>query len=112
MKYVLLFVKAEQFDRDLQAMSHTDRERAVDLGCHVGTFSLPAAALGHRVIAVDASSNHARIVSAAGNINGFGDKLTVIQRAVSNVQGRVRFLESGLFGSVLANPKDTSTAIE
>jgi hypothetical protein len=31
MKYVLLFVGTEQFEKDLQAMSQTDRERAFEL---------------------------------------------------------------------------------
>ena len=31
MKYVLLFVETEKFDRDLQAMSQADRDRAYEL---------------------------------------------------------------------------------
>jgi hypothetical protein len=31
MKYVLLFVETEQFERDLQAMSQADRDRAYEL---------------------------------------------------------------------------------
>jgi len=31
MKYVLLFVETEQFEKDLQAMSQTDRDRAFEL---------------------------------------------------------------------------------
>ena len=31
MKYVLLFVETEKFERDLQAMSQVDRDRAYDL---------------------------------------------------------------------------------
>lgn len=31
MRYVLLFVETEQFERDLEAMSQTDRDRAYEL---------------------------------------------------------------------------------
>ena len=31
MKYVLLFVETEQFEKDLDAMSHEDRDRAFEL---------------------------------------------------------------------------------
>src|SRR5258708_14442232 len=36
--------------------------RVLDLGSHLGTFSLPAAALGAEVIAVDRSPAHVRLL--------------------------------------------------
>jgi FkbM family methyltransferase len=72
----------------------------LDLGCHVGTFSIAAAALGHRVVSVDASAMHTVLVRASAEANGF-DRVTVIHSAVSNRRGTVRFSEQGLFGAVV-----------
>jgi FkbM family methyltransferase len=72
----------------------------LDLGCHVGTFSIAAAALGHRVVSVDASGTHADLVRASAEANGFGH-VTVIHSAVSDRRCTVRFSEQGLFGSVV-----------
>src|SRR5262245_56167421 len=47
----------------------------LDLGCHVGIFSIAAAALGHRVVAVDASAMHTDLVRASAEVNGF-DRVT------------------------------------
>ena len=72
----------------------------LDLGCHVGTFSIAAAALGHRVVSVDASAMHTDLVRASAEANGF-DRVTVIHSAVSDRRGSVRFSEQGLFGAVV-----------
>jgi FkbM family methyltransferase len=77
----------------------------LDLGCHVGTFALAAAAMGHRVIAVDASPIHVELVRRSAEANGF-DELTVIHAAVSDTPGTVRFHEAGLFGTVVEEGDD------
>jgi FkbM family methyltransferase len=74
----------------------------VDLGCHVGTFAVAAAALGHRVIAVDASPLHVELVRRSAQENGFAERVTVLHAAVSDAHGTVRFHEDGLFGAVSA----------
>jgi FkbM family methyltransferase len=61
----------------------------LDLGSHVGTFSLPAAALGARVVAVDAHPQHARLLTEAAALNGFSDRLTVVHGAVAEQPGEV-----------------------
>lgn len=73
----------------------------LDLGCHVGTFSVVAASLGYRVIAVDASPMHVEAVRRSAELNGL-DRLTVIQAAVADSAKTVRFNENGLFGAVVA----------
>src|SRR5436305_8743943 len=45
--------------------------RVLDLGSHLGTFSLPAATLGAEVLALDASPEHVDLLTAAGRHNGF-----------------------------------------
>src|SRR5206468_3588497 len=54
----------------------------LDLGAHVGTFSLPAAARGARVVAVDAHPQHARLLAEAADLNGLSDRLTVVHAAL------------------------------
>lgn len=43
----------------------------LDLGSHVGQFSLLAAALGHKVVAVDAYREHVDMLERASWLNGF-----------------------------------------
>lgn len=72
----------------------------VDLGCHVGTFSVAAAAIGHRVVAVDASVLHVELVTRSAEVNGLTGRLKVIHAAVSDRPGTVEFRDQGLFGAV------------
>ena len=44
--------------------------RVVDLGSHLGTFSLPAAALGAQVVAIDESAVHVELLRRAAEHNG------------------------------------------
>ena len=78
----------------------------LDLGCHVGTFSVVAAALGYRVIAVDASPLHVEAVRRSAEINGL-DQLLVIHGAVADRARTVRFNEAGLFGAVVPEGSGT-----
>ena len=72
----------------------------LDLGCHVGTFSVIAAALGYRVIGIDASPMHVEAVRRSAELNGL-DGLTVIHAAVADCARTVSFNEDGLFGAVV-----------
>ena len=56
--------------------------RVLDLGSHLGTFSLAASALGAEVLAVDAAPAHVELLSEAARRNGF-DSLTVMQAAIT-----------------------------
>jgi len=91
----------------LQVMLETTREgdRVLDLGCHVGTFSVGAAALKRKVIAVDASSAHVTFVKASGEANRFAD-FSVHWRAIDEMRKTVRIVERGIWTSVVdgANP--------
>ena len=78
----------------------------LDLGCHVGTFSVVAAALGHRVISIDASPLHVEAVRRSAELNGL-DRLTVIHAAVADRAKVVRFNEDGLFGAVVTDGSGT-----
>jgi FkbM family methyltransferase len=77
--------------------------RVVDLGAHIGTFSLYAAALGHEVVAVDASRRNMALLRASVGINGF-DGVHPIHAAVSDAPGFLEFTEFGAYG-VVATPR-------
>jgi len=72
----------------------------LDLGCHVGTLSVPAACLGRNVVAVDASRLHAAAVHATATMNELGN-LSVECCAVGAADGEVTFDENGLWGMVV-----------
>lgn len=71
----------------------------VDLGAHVGQFSLTAVAAKRRVLAVEASSRNHALLQAAVAANGFSG-LELIRAAVSNSTGELRFNEAGPYGFV------------
>ena len=71
----------------------------LDLGAHLGTFSLAAAARGHRVISVEASPRNAEFLRASARANGFDD-LLVVHVAVSDRPGTVRFRPEGAWGQI------------
>lgn len=72
--------------------------RVLDLGCHIGTFALPAAGLGAEVLAVDAAARHVEIVRAAAARNGFSERLHVEHAALAAADGEVAFRASALHG--------------
>jgi FkbM family methyltransferase len=71
----------------------------LDLGAHLGTFALAAAARGLRVIAVEASPRNADFLCASAQANGFDD-IIVARAAVSDAPGTVRFREEGAWGQI------------
>ena len=74
-------------------------DRLLDLGCHVGTMSVPAAGLGREVIAVDASRLHADVVAASAERNRLS-ALRVVHCAIDATPGEVAFNENGLWGMI------------
>lgn len=71
----------------------------VDVGAHVGTYSLPAAATGATVIAVEASPANAALLRSAARRNSFRN-LHVICAAAGSRRGSVRFTAFGPWGHV------------
>lgn len=75
-------------------------DRVLDLGGHIGTFAIPAAALGARVTAVEASPANAALLEAAAEASGLGDRLTLVRGAVSDRPGVLEFSDAGPFGTI------------
>ncbi len=73
--------------------------RILDLGSHVGTFALSAAALGREVVAVEASPRNFELLSASRAANRF-DNLRLVHAAVSDRVGELHFFANGPFGHV------------
>ena len=71
----------------------------LDLGAHIGTFALPAAAAGCAVLAVEASSANAALLRASTSANRFRD-LRVVTAAVGDRPGTVDFCSRGPWGHV------------
>jgi FkbM family methyltransferase len=79
----------------------------LDLGCHVGTLSVPASVLGRHVAAVDASRLHVDAIRASIEQNRLGN-LQVTYCAIGEVDGDVGFHENGIWGMVSRDSGDTS----
>lgn len=79
--------------------------RVLDLGAHVGTFTLSAAALGYEVLAVEASPRNADLLGESLRRNGFG-RARVVHAAVSDRPGTVAFQPAGPYGHVVAPGAD------
>lgn len=77
----------------------------LDLGGHIGTFALTAAALGCRVLTVEASPRNASLLRASIARNGF-DQVTLVCAAVSDRPGTVDFYQAGPYGFVVSGSTD------
>ncbi len=83
-------------------------QRVLDLGAHIGTFSLFAAALGYQVVSVEASPYNSALLRKSAERNGF-DRMRVISAAVYNQPGTVGFVPIGPYGFVSDSFTSSST---
>jgi FkbM family methyltransferase len=83
-------------------------DRVIDLGCHGGTFSIGAAAMGRKVLSVDASRLHIALIKHSRDINRFSD-LQIAHAAISGREGTVRFVENGLWDAIDFEGKSSAT---
>jgi len=83
--------------------------RVVDLGAHIGTFSLFCGALGFDVLAVEASPRNAALLKTSAEMSGF-QNIEVVQSAVGETSGFITFLEAGPYGYVRGGSNDASAS--
>lgn len=76
--------------------------RCIDLGAHIGSYSLPMAAVGCEVLAVEGSPTNAGLLREAAIHNGL-DRLHVAHAAASDRRGKVRFLDHHAWGRLLVD---------
>lgn len=74
-------------------------DRVLDLGGHVGTFGLAAAALGCEVVCVEAAPQNVALLSASVARNGF-ERMRVVHAAVSDQAGTLAFVPNGPWGTI------------
>lgn len=80
----------------------------LDLGAHVGSFSLAAAAAGCRVVAVEAAPANVALLRASAARNGFAE-LHVVHAAVSDAPGTLEFCARGPWGHLATEAVDLPT---
>jgi FkbM family methyltransferase len=68
-----------------------------DIGAHFGIFSLAAAKLGGKAVAVDASPIATRMIEIAARLNKCDDRIEIISAAASDRSGDLDMLSSGVF---------------
>lgn len=68
-----------------------------DIGAHFGVFSLAAAKLGGKAVAVDASPVATRMMEIGAELNKCDDRIEIICAAVSDHSGDLDMLSSGVF---------------
>jgi FkbM family methyltransferase len=73
----------------------------VDVGAHIGTVTLPLAAAGCEVLAIEASPANARLLRAGVARNGFR-RVQVVEAAADAVAGRTPFVANGAWGQLAA----------
>ncbi|WP_406696106.1 FkbM family methyltransferase [Singulisphaera sp. Ch08] len=73
--------------------------RVLDLGTHIGTFTLAAAALGYEVMGVEASPQNVSLLRASLQKNRFG-RVHLVNAAVSDRSGTLEFSPAGPYGYV------------
>jgi FkbM family methyltransferase len=84
--------------------------RVLDLGGHIGTFALAAAALGCRVVCVEAAPQNVALLNASVARNGF-DRLHVVWGAVTDHEGTLRFLPHGPWGTIANSTVERAPAL-
>jgi FkbM family methyltransferase len=85
-------------------------ERVLDLGAHVGTFTLAAAAAGAQVLAVEGSPRNVALLRESIRRNSFAD-VRVVHAAVSDRIGTVDFLDDGARGRVSLGDDDAAIGV-
>jgi FkbM family methyltransferase len=69
----------------------------LDIGARFGIFSLAAAQLGGKAVAIDPSPMATRMIAKQAGLNGLTDSIRIIQAAISSESGSIEMLNSGVF---------------
>jgi FkbM family methyltransferase len=75
-------------------------QRVLDLGAHIGTFTLTAAAYGCHVTAVEPSPRNAALLAASLSLNGFAERVRLVRAAAGDRHGTVDFASYGPWGHI------------
>lgn len=90
----------EQAAEFRQFLSHCHKGMLLfDIGASYGIFSLVAADVGGKAIAVEPSLIAVKMLSTQMRLNGLGDSIEVIAAAAGEREGSIRMLSSGVFSN-------------
>jgi len=81
-------------------------DRILDIGSHVGTFSLAAASVGARPLAIEASRSNVELLRASASLNAF-DSVMAVHAAAGDAPGSVDFFAHGPWGQVVESGPHT-----
>ena len=84
-------------------------DAVIDAGAHLGSITLPLAAIGCRVLSVEASSRNAALLRSSVAYNGFRD-VTVVHAAAAAAEGTLSFYADGAWGWVVP-PGEPATEV-
>ncbi|XP_060589275.1 uncharacterized protein LOC132744543 [Ruditapes philippinarum] len=79
----------------------------LDLGCNIGVYTILAAQLGHKGIAVDPNRANLRLLTKSLSLGGFRDKITLLWNAVSDLRENVTLTD--IIGNIGATFVETGT---
>lgn len=90
----------EQIEEFRNFVSHCcDGALLFDIGAHFGIFSLAAAHFGGRAVAVDPSPSATRMIGIQAALNDCANDIQVVRAAVSDVDGTLDLLSSGVLSA-------------
>lgn len=77
-----------------------------DIGCNIGAFTLQAAKMGRKVLAIDANEFNLRLLSKSLNLGGLQKNVTLLWNAVSDVHETIKLtITAGNIGGSFVNSK-------
>lgn len=82
----------------------------LDLGCNIGVYTILAAKLGHRVVAVDPNKLNLRLLTKSLNMGGLTSKVTLLWNAISDVQENVTLFD--IIGNIGGTFVETADKID
>jgi FkbM family methyltransferase len=95
-----------QFWRHLIRPEHN----VIDVGAHLGTYSLPAAAAGAQVLSVEASPTNSMLLELAAKRNSFSN-LHLLRAAAAAQVGTVEFTALGPWGHLALSGEQTGLKV-
>jgi FkbM family methyltransferase len=84
--------------------------KILDMGAHIGTFTVTAATWGYEVLAVEASPTNATLLQNNIDANDLAQRAQVARTAVGDHVGSIEFVNAGPYGAV-ANSRLLSPTI-
>jgi FkbM family methyltransferase len=98
--YEAQIVDPEQREEFRHFVSHcTSKMFLYDIVAHFGVFSVVAAHFGGKAVAVDPSPTATRMIATEALLNRCTDRIQILQAAVSDVNGALNMLSSGVYSA-------------